>query len=258
MSVAFTTVRNLILGVATAMAVLCSTARADQPPTVARIGVLTPSGEPSAEAGLREGLSELGYIEGRNLTIEWRRYAQSSEAIRSAADDLVRLRVDLIAVLSTQGARAVLSATSTIPVVFVSGDPIAAGLAASLAHPGANATGVSSQTADLMAKRLQLLHQIVPRAQHAIMLVNPDYPVYAAILGETQKAAHSLRIHIDTLNAGSIEQVDAALSGLRRGAADAFIVSSDVTSTRTRLSKRCVGPSYQRSCPPGTTGPRAC
>lgn len=228
MSAISVTVRSLIQSVVIATALLCSTARAGEPPIVARIGVLTPLGEPSAEVGLREGLIELGYIEGRNLTIEWRRYVQSGDDIRSAAAELVRLRVDLIAVLSTQAARAVLSATSTIPVVFVSGDPIAAGLAASLAHPGGNATGVSSQTADLMAKRLQLLQQIVPRARHVIMLVDPDYPVYAAILEETQKAARALRIHIDTLNARNVDELDATLSGIRRGAADALIVSSDV------------------------------
>ena len=153
MNVAFATVRSLILGVATAIALASCTARADQPPAVARIAVLAPIGNTAPETGLREGLSELGYTEGKNLRIEWRRYVQSTEAIRSAAADLVRSRVDLIMALSTEAARAAVAATPTIPVVFVSGDPVAAGLAASLAHPGANATGVSSQTADLMAKR---------------------------------------------------------------------------------------------------------
>jgi putative ABC transport system substrate-binding protein len=128
MSAAFATVRRLILGVATAIALVSCTARADQPPAVARIAVLAPLGNTTPETGLREGLSELGYTEGKNLSIEWRRYAQSTDAIRSAAAELVRSRVDLIMALSTEAARAAVSATSTIPVVFVSGDPVAAGL----------------------------------------------------------------------------------------------------------------------------------
>jgi len=128
MSVAFATVPRLFLGVATAIALVSCTARADQPPAVARIAVLAPLGNTTPETGLREGLSELGYTEGKNLSIEWRRYAQSTDAIRSAAAELVRSRVDLIMALSTEAARAAVSATSTIPVVFVSGDPVAAGL----------------------------------------------------------------------------------------------------------------------------------
>jgi putative ABC transport system substrate-binding protein len=221
------TVRCLLLGAAIGTASLSPTAGADQPPIVARIGVLTPLGGTSAEAGLREGLSELGYIEGRNLTIEWRRYEQSSDAMRSAAADLVRSRVDLIVVVGTQAARAALSATSTIPVVFLSGDPIGAGLAASLAHPGANATGISSQSTDLIAKRLQLLQQIAPRTRHFIMLMNPDSPMYAAILRGTQNAARTLHIHVGTLNAGNTDELDAALRGIQRNAGYALIVSSD-------------------------------
>jgi len=228
MNLGCATARSLILGVATATALLCSTARADQPTASARIGVLAPLGNIAAEAGLREGLSELGYTEGKNLSIEWRRYAQSTEAIQSGAADLVRSRVDLIMALGTEVARAAVSATSTIPVVFISGDPVAAGLAANLARPGANATGISSQTADLMAKRLQLLQQIVPRARHVILLVNPDYPVHAAIVRETQNAARTLRIHVSTLNARNADDLDAVLRAIEHSASDALIVGSDV------------------------------
>ena len=134
MSAASGAVRGVALGVVIGFLLL--SARADQPPNVARIGVLTPLGDLSAEEGLREGLSELGYVEGKNLTIEWRRYAQSSDAMRSAAADLVRSRVHLIVAVGTQAARAALSETSTIPIVFVSGDPVGTGLAASRGAPG--------------------------------------------------------------------------------------------------------------------------
>ena len=221
------TMRSLILSIVVVTALACSTALADQTPTIARIGVLTPVGRVSAEANLRQGLSELGYVEGRNLTIEWRRYPQSSDATRSAAADLVQSRVDLIVAFGTPAARAALSATSTIPVVFVSADPIGGGLATSLAHPDANATGISTQGTDLMAKRLELLQQAMPGARRVVLLVNPDHPLYAAVMRETQTAVRALRIHVDTLNAGNAEQLDAALNRIRRGAADALIVSSD-------------------------------
>ncbi len=222
------TVRRLILGVVIGTASLSPAARPDQPPAIVRIGALVPLGAASFEEGLRQGLSELGYVEGRNLIIEWRRYPQSADVLQSAAEELVRSRVDVIVADGTQAARAALSATSTIPVVLLSGDPVASGLVASLARPGGNATGASSQTTELMAKRLQLLQQIAPRTRRVILLVNPDSPLHAAILEETQRVARTLRIHIGTLNARNAEELDAALRRIQRSANDAFIVSSDV------------------------------
>ena len=226
MSAVSRALRGVALGLVIGLQLL--SARADQLPNVAHIGVLTPLGDLSAEEGLREGLSELGYVEGKNLTIEWRRYAQSSDAMRSAAADLVRSRVDLIVAIGTQAARAALSETSTIPIVFVSGDPVGTGLAASLAHPGANATGLSSQTTELMAKRLQLLQQIAPGTRRVIMLVNQDSPLRAAVVEEAQKAARTLRMDIAPLNAGNPAELDAALHAIQRRAGTALIVSSDV------------------------------
>ena len=204
------------------------TALPDELLVVKRIGVLTPLGEISAEEGMTEGLSELGYTEGKNLTIEWQRYPQSVDALRSAAADLVRSRVDLIVADGTQAARAVLSETSTIPVVFISGDPVGSGLAASLAHPGANATGLSTQTSDLMAKRLQLLQQLAPRTQRIILLLNPASPLHEAVLRETRQAGRMLRIDIVPLTARNADELDVALRGLKHRASDAFVVSSDV------------------------------
>ena len=228
MSMISSAARGIVLGIVIGAALLSPPVRADQPPTIVHIGVLTPLGDTLAEAGLTEGLSELGYTEGKNLTIEWRRYTQSTDALRAAATDLVRLRVDLIVAVGTQAARAALSATSTIPVVFQSGDPVASGLVANLARPGANATGVSTQTTELMGKRLELLQQFAPRIRRVILLVNPDSPLHAAVLSETQKVASTLRIHIVTLKARNADELDAALRGIRRTSGDAFIVSSDV------------------------------
>ncbi|MGQ0579772.1 MAG: ABC transporter substrate-binding protein [Betaproteobacteria bacterium] len=226
MSVISVVTRSIVLGVAIGAALLSPPVSADQPPTIMRIGVLGPLGG-IGEEGLLEGLGELGYVEGRNLIIESRRYTQSTDSLQSAAADLVRSRVDVIVALGTQAARAALSATATIPVVFQSGDPVAAGLVASLARPGANATGVSNQTTDLMGKRLELLKKIAPRIRRVIFLVNPESPLHTPILSETQIAARTLRIQLVTLDAPNAEELDAALRGIRHRPGDAFVVSSD-------------------------------
>ena len=219
--------RKLLGAIMIGGALLSSPVQSDQA-RMARIGVLTPPNNDAAERGLREGLKELGYVEGQNLTLEWRRYAQSSDAIRAAAEDLVRSKVDLIVALSTQAARSALSTTSTIPVVFMSGDPIGGGLAASLAHPGANATGVSSQSTDLIAKRLQLLLQIAPRVRHVLLLVNPDSPLHAVFAEEAERVGRTLHIRIDTLTARNASELDSALRQLHSSGSEALMVSSDL------------------------------
>ena len=227
MSLASVTVSRLIRGSVIAAALLSSVAHAEEG-AVARIGVLMPlGGDGVFEVALAEGLSALGYVEGKNLTFYWRRYEQSSEAIRSAAAELVQSRVDVVVANGTQAARAVLSETSTIPVVFLSADPIRAGLATSLAHPGANATGVSGQSPGLMAKRLQLLLQIAPRTRGVTLLVNPDSPLHPAFLEEAQKGAHTLGMRVATLNARNPNELDTALRGIQRHAGDAFVISPD-------------------------------
>jgi putative ABC transport system substrate-binding protein len=191
-----------------------------------RIGALVPAAIISSEEGLRQALSELGYIEGKNLTID-RRRAGSNDALQSGAADLVRSRVDVIVAFGTTAARAALSATSTIPVVFISGDPVGTGLAASLARPGANGTGVSTLSSELVPKRLELLLQIAPRVRRVILLGNPSSALHAGVLREAQKASQTLSIHIITLNARNADELNAALRGVQRSAGDAFTVSPD-------------------------------
>ena len=204
-----------------------SAAKADPAPSMVRLGLLTPLITISPEEGLRQGLAELGYIEGRTLIIE-RRRAESSEGLQSAAADLVQSKVNLIVALSTPAARAALSATATIPVVFVSGDPVGTGLAASLAHPGANASGISTLSTELMPKRLEFLQQVAPNVRRVILLGNPSSPLQAGVLTEARKAAEALRMQVVAVDARNAAELDAALRGLRHRASDGFTVSSDV------------------------------
>jgi putative ABC transport system substrate-binding protein len=221
------TTRWFLAAAATVMGLLPALAHADPSAAIVRIGELVPPVLISPEDGMRQGLRELGYVEGKNLTIE-RRLGESSDVLQSAAMDLVRSRVDVIVAFGTQAARAALSATSTIPVVFISGDPVGTGLAASLARPGANATGVSSLSSELMSKRLELLQKIAPRIRRVILLGNPSSPLHAGVLRETQNAARTLHLRIVTLEASSPHEIDAALRAIPGEAADAFLVSSEV------------------------------
>ena len=126
---------------------------AQQPPPIARVGVLIPYGDSSLKDGFRDALHQAGYIEGTNMVIDWRVSTGTAEDLRSIAIELVQSKVDLIVSGGSPATRAVLQ-TTTLPVVFISGDPVAAGFAASLAKPGGNCTGVSVLSPELESKRL--------------------------------------------------------------------------------------------------------
>jgi len=221
-----TMARKLLMALAAVVSLLPLLARADSP-TIVRIGALVPPVLISPEEGMRQGLTELGYREGKNVTID-RRLGETTDALQAGAVDLVRSKVDVIVAFGTSAARAALSATSTIPVVFISGDPVAAGLAASLARPGANATGVSTVSTDLVPKRLELLQQIVPHMQRVILLGNPSTPLHPRVVEEAQLGARALRIQIVAVDARNVDELDAALKRIQRSLGDAVLVSSDV------------------------------
>lgn len=217
---------KLFIVIALAMRLLPA-AHADPAQAEVRIGALTPLELTSPKEGLWQGLAELGYVEGRNLIID-RRRAESSDGLRSAAAGLVRSKVDLIVAFGTQAARAALSVTATIPVVFLSGDPVATGLAESLAHPGGNASGVSTLSSDLMAKRLELLQQVAPHVRRLILLGNPSSPLHPGVLKEALKAGKALRVQVVAVDARSEAELDEALRELRHRMSDGFMVTSDL------------------------------
>ena len=215
------------LSVAVLALSLLQFAYADPASSVVRIGTLSPPVTILPEEGLRQGLAELGYLEGRNLIIE-RRRAETSDDLQSAAEELVRAKVNLIVALSTPAARAALSATSSIPVVFISGDPVGTGLAESLSHPGGNASGVSTLSTELMPKRLEMLQQVAPHVRRVILLGNSSSPLQADVLKKTRKAGEALHIQVVAVDARNAKELDAALRGLQHRASDGFMVSSDV------------------------------
>jgi putative tryptophan/tyrosine transport system substrate-binding protein len=207
-------------------------ARAQQP-ALPVIGLLN-GGSADAAAGnvaaFRKGLNETGTVEGQNVTVEYHWLEGRYDLVPALVADLIRRRVAVIATpASTQAALAVKAATATIPIVFGIGqDPVQLGLVASLAQPGGNATGVNAFVNEVVAKRLGLLHDMVPKAVRVAVLVNPALvSTTGSTLREVREATRAIRLRIQILNASSIGEIDAAFATLARERPDALFVATD-------------------------------
>ena len=207
-------------------------ARAQQPamPVVGFLHLTSP--EPNREnlAAFRRGLAETGYIEQKNVIIEYRWALNQNDRLAALATELVRRQVSLIVVLeSTNGALAAKAATQTIPIIFMQGaDPVQIGLVDSLNRPGGNATGIDLLLARVAAKRLELLLALVPAAKSIAYLRNPTNPVYAETESKEVRAAasaHDVRLLIE--NASRASEIETAFEDLVQQRADALLVSSD-------------------------------
>jgi putative ABC transport system substrate-binding protein len=189
-------------------------ARAQQPamPVIGWLNTRTKRDSAFAVAAVRRGLGETGYVDGQNVTIEYRWLEHNLDRLQSTVAELVDHRVAVIAVIgSSIAALAAKSATSTIPIVFATGgDPVKDGLVSSLNRPGGNLTGVSFFTVALGAKRLQLLHEIVPKMDAVAMLVNPDSPDFNNQIQDAQVAARTIAPQLHVLHVRTESEVDAA------------------------------------------------
>jgi putative ABC transport system substrate-binding protein len=174
-------------------------------------------------------LGEVGYIEGKNLTIEYRWAEGRYDRLAALAADLVGRQVAVIAATGGEASGlAAKAATATIPIVFtMGGDPVELGLVASLNKPGGNVTGVTFIVGDIGTKRLELLRQLVPKATAIAMLVNPSYPATSAEVRDVQAGARSLGLEIKLLNASTGREIDAALATFVRERPDALFVGGD-------------------------------
>jgi putative ABC transport system substrate-binding protein len=197
------------------------------------VGFLNPGAPESAArdvAAFRKGLNETGYIEGRNVTVEYHWLEGRYEQLPTLMADLVRRPVAVIAIgTSGPATRAAKAATSTIPIVFgVAGDPVQLGLVASLARPGGNATGVNFLVEEVAAKRLRLLHDLVPKAVRVAVVVNPaNAAATENTLRDLREAAPLMGLQIRVLNATTIGEIDAAFDALARNRPDALFVGPD-------------------------------
>jgi putative ABC transport system substrate-binding protein len=220
--------REFVALVGGAVAAWPIAARAQQP-AMPVIGYLyTGSPEPSAHliAAFRNGLSEIGYVEGQNVAIEFRWARNDTDRLPEMAADLVRRRVAVIATpASTVGALAAKAATTTIPVVFsMGGDPVQAGLVASFNSPGGNVTGVSSMNMELGSKRLGLLHELVPNAERFAVLVVKG-PITESLLQEVQAGASTIGRKIDVVYASTSRDIDTAFASIVQKRIDALVLT---------------------------------
>ena len=207
-------------------------ARAQQP-MMPIIGVLNGgSSDTSARyvAAFRKGLNETGYIEGQNVEVEYHWLEGQYDRLPVLVPDLVRRHVTVIATpASVVSALTAKAATTTIPIVFgVAQDPVRLGLVASLARPGGNVTGINFFSAEVIAKRLRLLHDLVPKAVRVAVLVNPaNVTTTESTLRDVQEAAPTIGLQIQILKATTIGEIDAAFATLARERPDALFVASD-------------------------------
>jgi len=213
-------------------------AEAQQAGKVYRIGYLSrdsAEGHKSLLAAFQQGLRELGYVEGQNITIEYR-YAERKRHRRSAlAAELVRLKVDII-VSGGGGALAAKNATSTIPIVMTySADPVKAGLVASLAHPGGNVTGLSDFHGDLVAKRLELLKEVVPSASRVAVIFNPNSSGSKHMLKDIQAVAPGLGMIVLPLPVEGADDFDRAFATIRTERPGGLIQSVALGRHRRRI-----------------------
>jgi putative tryptophan/tyrosine transport system substrate-binding protein len=209
-----------------------------QPPTMPVIGYLAP-GTPETQAIsvvlFRQGLNEAGFVEGRNVTIEFRWARHQFDQLPRLAMELVHRKVTVIYALASPSAQAAKAATATIPIVFMSGDdPVGAGLVASLGRPAGNVTGVSLLAGGLGTKRLGLLRELVPAARVIGLLVNPKNPNTAADTKDVEEAAHAIGQQLVVVFAGAESEFPAAFAALVEQRVEALVIGADVLFTAHR------------------------
>jgi putative tryptophan/tyrosine transport system substrate-binding protein len=235
--------RDFIKVVAASAAAWPLAARAQQPvlPVVGFVNVASPKGGYAPLlSGFLKGLSEAGYVDGQNVTIEYRWAEGQADRLPALVADLVQRRVTVIAATSTPAALAANAAATTIPIIFeLASDPVQLGLVASLNRPGGNVTGITQTNVEIAPKRLQLLHELVPTANVMALLVNPANPTLAeTATKEVQVAARTLGLELHVLNASTERDFDGVFAKLIQLRASGLVIGDDAlfTSWSERLA----------------------
>jgi len=230
--------RVAITGPATAVVLLLlsaflGTAAAQPPEKVPRVGYLIPGSHSDPQRqrlleAFRQGLRELGYVDGQNIAIESRWAEGKDDRLPALAADLVRSKVDIIVAQSGAATQAAQQATRTIPIVMsLSNDAVGSGLVASLARPGGNVTGLTIMVPDLAGKQLQLLKEVVPKVSRVALLTNPDNPSSARFVREAEAAARALGVRLQTLETRNPQEIVSAFAAMSRERAGALLILPD-------------------------------
>jgi len=201
-------------------------AQAQKPAKIHRIGYLAARSTPEPrDEGFRQGLRDLGYIEGKNIAIEYRYARGKIEELAGFVTEMVRLKVDVIVATGTPAAQRAKQATSVIPIVIAIGDdPVEMGLIASLAHPGGNVTGVTTLATELRGKMLELLKEVVPRLTRMAVLWSPVDPRFVLNFKESEAAARSLGLRLQSLEVRGPDELESAFRAATKERAEALIM----------------------------------
>ena len=218
---------TLISGAAVAWPVAAG-AQQQSIPVIGYLSSLTQADSAHFDAALRRGLSDMGYVEGGSVAIEYRWITESYDALPAMAADLVQHQVAIIVAIGPPAVLAAKAATTTIPIVFVTGaDPVKFGFVTSFSRPSGNITGIWMVTTVLAEKRLQLMHDLLPKARSIAMLVNPTSPVAEAQTRDAQAAARALALNLIVVSAVSENDFDQVFVTLAQQRVDALLVSAD-------------------------------
>ena len=214
-----------------------------------RIGYLSPGYPSDPRVGerflqaFRQGLRELGYVEGQNIVIEFRSAEGKYDRLSALAVELIRFKVNVIVTIASPATQAAKQATETIPIVMVNvADPVATGFVASLARPGGNVTGLSLMLPELVGKQLELLKEILPKVSRVALLGNPANPGNALMVQRAQDAARTLGVRLQTLPARDLSEIDSAFAAITAERAGAVIVLTESVTLdhRTRIADHAV------------------
>jgi putative ABC transport system substrate-binding protein len=217
---------TVLLGASDAAWPLAARAQQPQMPVVGYLSAGSPETSPHIVVAFRKGLSEAGCVEGRNVAIEYRWANDQFDRLPELVADLVRRRVDVIVAVSGTAALAAKAVTAAIPIVFnTSGDPVQAGLVASLSRPGGNVTGISDMGNEIAAKRIGLLHELLPKAARFSILIAQDTVYVPSEITEAQAAAAAIGRQIDVLTARTSGDIDTAFASLVQNRAQALLVN---------------------------------
>jgi putative tryptophan/tyrosine transport system substrate-binding protein len=234
---------TLLGGAAATWPLAARAQQASKLPVIGFLGSTTPTIHGQWAAAFVQRLRELGWIEARNISIEYRWAEGRNDRAAEIASEFVRLKVDVIVTWGTAPVVAAKQATAVIPIVFATaGDPIATGLVVSLARPGGNLTGLSNQARDLAGKRLELLREIIPDLRRLAILSNIETPIGALEVGEVQAAARTLDLEVFPLEIRRAEDIAPAFESLKGRAQAIYVVSEPlIASNRVRMNTLALG-----------------
>jgi putative tryptophan/tyrosine transport system substrate-binding protein len=236
----------IVLPLCAMLLALCFPAAAQQPKKVPRIGYLggaSPSAVSERIEAFRQGLRELGYVEGKNIFVEWRYAEGKPDRLSELAAELTRLKVDVIVTSGGSPTRSAKGATTTIPIVMAQdNDPIGNGFVASLARPGGNITGLSSLAPEISGKRMEVLKEIVPRLSRLATLGSSTNPGTAQVLKETELASRAFGIQFQYLDVLDRKQIETAFGEASKGRADAVLAlpSLVLNSRRKQIAELAI------------------